>query len=340
MKILILKPSSLGDVVQALPVLRLLKRRFPKGQIHWWIDRGLAPLLENDPDLTGVIPFDRRQFHTLRGWSHTWQSIRAMRANRFDWVIDLQGLARSAVVAWLAKGAFSIGVNTNRECARGFYDRTINRPSANSHAVDWYLAALRAMDVPVDLNFDWLPQQASQAEAFVKKWPQDGSRWIAIAPGARWENKRWPVEHFAETIRRLLSQDTRLSVAILGSRDDMARGAALASVDAARCLDLTGQTTLPEMIEWLRRSDVLISNDTGTMHVAAALQKPVVALFGPTDSAQTGPYGQQQQALRIDLPCAPCMKGRCSYELPLECLRGITPSRVAAEALRRMNGVL
>ncbi len=263
-----------------------------------------------------------------------------MRAQHFDWVIDLQGLARSGAIAWMAKGGFSIGVNTGRECGRGFYNCTVDRPSPSSHAVDWYLAVLRALDVPVHLDYDWLPQRASQAASFAQKWPQDGSRWIAIAPGARWDNKRWPVEHFAKAIQRLLAYDMRLRIVILGSRDDVVRGAALAGMDTTRCLDLTGQTTLPEMIEWVRRSDLLISNDTGTIHVAAALQKPVVALFGPTDPAQTGPYGQQHQVLRTVLPCAPCMKGRCSYELPVECLRAITPERVATEALRRLSGAL
>ncbi len=340
MKILILKPSSLGDVVQALPVLRLLKRRFPQSEIHWWIDRGLLPLLENDSDLAGLFPFDRRELHTLHGWRHLLSSIRAMRAHKFDWVIDLQGLARSGAVAWLVNGAFCIGVNTRREGARGFYDRTVDRPSPDSHAVDWYLAVLRALDVPAHLDFEWLPARPAQTRLFQAKWALDGSRWIAIAPGARWENKRWPIEHFAETIRRLLAHDTRLRVAILGSKDDAARGAVLANVDVARCLDLTGRTTLPEMIEWVRRSDLLISNDTGTMHVAAALRKPVVALFGPTDPFQTGPYGQQHESLRIGLPCAPCMKGRCNYELPIECLRGIVPDRVVRESLHRLNGVV
>jgi lipopolysaccharide heptosyltransferase II len=336
-KILILKPSSLGDVVQALPVLRLLRRKFPQSEIHWWIDHALLPLLQDDPDLTAAIPFDRRAVRTPRGWGGLGRSLRMLRAARFDWVIDLQGLARSGVVAWLARGGLSIGVNTGRECARGFYDRCVDRPASCAHAVDWYLALLRALEVPVHGDFEWLPQRPVPAAAFAAKWPHDGNRWVAIVPGARWENKRWPVEHFSETTRRLLGHDPRMRMAILGSGDDAARGAVLAGIEPRRCLDLTGQTTLPEMIEWVRRSELVISNDTGTMHVAAALRKPVVALFGPTDPAQTGPYGQQQEALHIGLPCAPCMKDRCGYERPLECLRGISPDRVAAEALRRLG---
>src|SRR5881227_1946586 len=95
LKILILKPSSLGDVVQALPVLRLLKKHFPASEIYWWLERRLVPLLETDPDLAGVIPFERERWASPRNWKQAWASLRQIRAHRFDWVIDLQSLLRS-----------------------------------------------------------------------------------------------------------------------------------------------------------------------------------------------------------------------------------------------------
>ena len=122
---------------------------------------------------------------------------------------------------------------------------------------------------------------------------------------------------------------------------DAALGREIASADPARCLDLTGQTTLPEMIEWLRLSELVITNDTGPMHAAAALRKPVIALFGPTDPNLTGPYGQRGNVLQVShLPCVPCMKSHCTYAEPLACLRAITPAQVCAEAARRLTGTL
>jgi ADP-heptose:LPS heptosyltransferase len=110
-------------------------------------------------------------------------------------------------------------------------------------------------------------------------------------------------------------------------------GSAIAAVNPDRCLDLTGRTSLLEMIEWVRLSELVITNDTGPMHVAAALHKPIIALFGPTDPSGTGPYGQKQNVIQVsDLPCVPCMKGHCSYEKPLACLQGITPARVCEQA--------
>ena len=144
LKILILKPSSLGDVVQALPVLRLLKRHLPASEIHWWIDSGLAPLLEGDPDLTGVVRFERKRWASLPHWPEMLRSIAGMRAQKFDWVIDLQGLARSGAFAWLANGQLLAGLDEAREGARGFYDIIVPRASFHTHAVDWYLAVAAA----------------------------------------------------------------------------------------------------------------------------------------------------------------------------------------------------
>ena len=142
MKILILKPSSLGDVVQALPVLRLIKRHLPASEIYWWIDSSLAPLLEGDPDLAGVVRFERRRWASPSHWREIWRSVRWMRQQNFDWVIDLQCLMRSGVFAWLANGKLSVGLDEPREGARGFYDLIVQRPSPLTHAVDWYLRVL------------------------------------------------------------------------------------------------------------------------------------------------------------------------------------------------------
>ena len=350
MKILILKPSSLGDVIQALPVLRLLKRHLPAAEIFWWIDSNLAPLFEGDPDLAGVVRFERRRWAAPRHWPEMLRSIRWMRAQNFDWVIDLQCLARSAAFAWLANGKFLIGLDEVREGARGFYDVAVRRPSFHTHAVDWYLAVLPRLDVPVHTNFQWLPERPAAAAEVKRKWlaepsvgvqasacpdgtlkrelqPQ-GARWIALQPGARWSNKRWPAEHFAELVRLLAEKFSEARFAILGVAGDKPLGEIISRAAPTRCLDLCGETSLPEMVEWLRRCELMVTNDTGPMHAAAALGKPMVALFGPTEPRRTGPYGQLESVLRLDLPCSPCMKSHCVYEKPNECLKALTPAMV------------
>ncbi len=336
LKILILKPSSLGDVVQALPVLRLIKRSFPASEIYWWIDSNLASLLEDDADLSGIIRFDRQQWAAPTHWLEIWRGIRWMRAQSFDWVIDLQSLARSGTFAWLANGSLTIGLDEPREGARGYYDVAVRRPSLHAHAVDWYLALLSFLGVPVDWNFEWLPARAEVVEAVRQKWPVGNGRWIILQPGARWLNKRWPVDCFAELTRCLAAADADLRFAILGGQEDRPLGKVIAATAPQRCLDLTGNITLPEMVEWIRLSQLMVTNDTGPMHVAAALAKPVVSLFGPTSPRRTGPYAQIEHCLQLDLPCVPCLKAYCTYVKPLECLRALPPSAVFNAVCRRL----
>lgn len=328
MKILILKPSSLGDVVQALPVARLLKRHFPTAQIHWWLNQELLPLLEGDPDLDRVIPFDRRQWGRPVGLLLAASEIRRLRRERYDWVIDLQSLARSALVGWLARGGLTIGLDDRREAAPAFYDIAVQRASYNTHAVDWYLAVLRRLEVPVHRDFDWLPVRPAIAASVALRAGRADALWILLQPGARWENKRWPVGYFSELTLRLLRHNPRWHIAILGGHQDRALGAAIAGPAGPRCLDLTGRLSLPEMVEWIRRCALMVTNDTGPMHVAAALDRPVVGLFGPTEPTRTGPYGQASHALRVELPCAPCLKSSCHFAEPLACLMRLTPDRV------------
>ena len=339
MKILILKPSSLGDVVQALPVLRLIKRHLPAGEIYWWINSNLASLIEGDPDLTGIVRFERKRWAAPRHWPEMFRSVQWMRAQHFDWVIDLQCLVRSGAFAWLANGNFLIGLDESREGARGFYDLAVRRPSFHTHAVDWYLAVLPPLGVPVHKNFQWLPERPETAAAVKSEWQTDDARWIAIQPGARWNNKRWPVQNFAELVRLLATEFPDVRFAILGNDDDKPLGKIIACAEPARCLNLCGQTSLPEMVEWLRLSELMITNDTGPMHVAAALGKPLVTLFGPTEPRRTGPYGQLENVLRINLPCSPCLKSHCHYEKPNECLKAISPAMVFESACKKLEAL-
>ena len=338
MKILILKPSSLGDVIQAIPVLRLLKRAFPGSQIFWWLSTELRPLLDGDPDLAGIIPFDRRRWVSPRHWNETIRSILLMRAQRFDWVIDLQGLARSGFFAWIARGELLVGIEDGREGAAGFYDLRVPRPSRATHAVDWYLEVLRHLSVPVHWDFEWLPKRDAAAASVEQKWRVRGTRWILFSPGARWSNKRWPAVNFAEVLRLLARTLPDRRFAIVGGREDVELGKTIAAAVPDRCVDLAGRTSLPEMIEWVRACELMVTNDTGPMHVAAALRKPVVALFGPTDPRRTGPHGQIDEAQQARLPCVPCLKATCANPRQFECLEVLSPAAVAGRIQARCGG--
>lgn len=335
LKILILKPSSLGDVIQALPVLRLLKLHFRDAKIFWWIESSLAPLLEGDPDLAGIVRFERQRWATPRHWPEMARSVRWLREQHFDLVIDLQCLARSGAFAWLARGEFLIGLDEVREGARGYYDVAVRRASFHTHAVDWYLSVLPTLNVPVHKPFQWLPERPQIAAEVKRKWFNDNSqfrnhnsRLITLQPGARWPTKRWPVHYFAELVGLLAKEHPEARFVVLGDGGDRPLGEMISRNLPDRCLNLCGETSLPETIEWLRLCDLMVTNDTGPMHIAAALGKPLVALFGPTEPRRTGPYGQLENVLRIDLPCSPCLKSHCNWKNLNECLNSIAPAMV------------
>ena len=168
-----------------------------------------------------------------------------------------------------------------------------------------------------------------------RSWPVENHRWLAIQPGARWVNKRWPAEHFAALVRQAAAAYPALRFAVLGSADDQSLAQTVVQAAPKRCLNLAGKISLQEMVEWIRLSDLLVTNDTGPMHIAAAMGKPLVALFGPTEPHRTGPYGQLDHTLQMDLPCVPCLKDQCRWHNPMECLRALPPGAAFA-ALQRL----
>lgn len=335
MKVLVIKPSSLGDVVHALPVARHLRRHRPDASIHWFLNRELVPLLEGDPDIERIIPFDRHGWLGPLGWPDAWQTLRKLRAERYDLILDLQGLARSGLIGWLANGARVVGVDDSREGAPLFHDRSVPRPTGTRHAVDWYLAVLRELGIPTDGSIEWMPTRSWAAAPAKARIEGSGQVWIGLQPGARWMNKRWPVESFA-ALARELAEDPAVRLAVFGGGADASLGAAIAAAVPGRVTDFCGKLSLPEVAEWLRLCRMLVTNDTGPMHIAAAVGTPVVALFGPTSPERTGPYGQLSSVVRVPLPCAPCMKDTCRNAETLACLRRITPGEIARTVRERL----
>lgn len=340
MKILILKPSSFGDVIQAIPVLRLIKRHRPNARVSWWLDEDLLPVLKGDPDLEAVIPFPRRRLARREAWSEFARGIMDVRRTGFDWVIDLQALARSAGFAWFAGGTRTIGLGDFREGAPLFYDEWIRRPADRPHAVDWYLDVLPALGVPRDSPFEWMPARQDWEAGFLERWTPLEGRWVAFQPGARWNNKRWPPSHFIELGRRILTARPDSRIVVFGSRGDRALGRSIAdALPGGRVLDLTGLTNVGELTGWLRRVRVLVTNDTGPMHLAVAVGCPVVALFGPTHPDRTGPYGQREACLGVDLECVPCLRRECRWPRPMECLSSLVPERVLERVIPKLDRV-
>lgn len=312
MRILIVKPSSLGDVVHALPTVNLIRKKFADAHISWLINAELSSLLKKCPVINERIEFHRRR----RG---SWLPLlRQLRRQRFDLVVDLQGLLRSGLFAFATGAKRRIGLSDAREGSRLFYTETVQAPRA--HAVDRYLLVARHLDCP-----DGPVEFPLGLEGRAPSRPL-----IAVNPSARWDTKLWGDDKFAELVRRLPQSRVVLTgLAAEHARIDKILGGSR-SVATAR--NLAGGTDLFQLAELYARCCVVITNDSGPMHVAAAVGTPVVAIFGPTDPALTGPYGKQHVVLCSGIPCSPCLKPHCTHTPRMECMHKVTVEQVLAAA--------
>ena len=339
-KILICKPSSLGDIIHALPVLRHIKKAQPQARVYWWVNTNLAPLLEHDPDLEGLLLFDRKAWSRLTNFPQNLLRLRAIRRMKFDFVLDLQALLRSALFSWLVRAPMTIGLDARREAAPLFYHRSVARPHPNTHAVDWYLEVLKPLNIEPSEQIDWMPPKPAAAESLQAKIkiPTDPAvKKVILQPCTRWQSKQWPLEHFIGCVKKILESRQDVQFYVLGSSDDKAAGEAICKGTERKCVqNLCGRLSLPEMVECIRLSDLMLTADTGPMHVAAALKKPLVALFGATNPYRTGPYGQLDSVFMAGTPCSPCMKKHCPLTPSPKCMYDLSPERVARELLDRL----
>jgi heptosyltransferase-1 len=324
-RIAIIKPSALGDILNALPVLSALRRRFPQAHLAWIINQGYAPLLASHPDLDELIPFDRSSLHG--GWFSGSiafiRFLRQLRRQQFDLAIDIQGLLRSGLMTLATGAAVRLGLATAREGARWCYTHRIDDIDGVGHAVDrcWRVAEAMQTGASKRFRLPIAPDARTWALDRLHSLPRP---WIAVGAGARWLTKRWPPDHFAELLRRA-QQHSGGTAIFIGAADeaDVSRQVA-AGLTGATC-DLTGQTTLPQLAALLAEADVLVANDTGPLHLAVALGRPVVAPYTCTQVALNGPYGQFHRAVETTVWCKGSYRRRCDR---LECMAELTPDRL------------
>ena len=326
-RILLIKPSALGDIVHALPVLTALRRRFPDAHISWLVNRNYVNLLEGHPDLSDVIPFDRgaSRMGLIPAIGHYHEFLRQLRGRKFDLAIDLQGLLRSGVMIAASAAHRRVGLATAREGARWFYtDRVPVAQPATTHAVDRYWLVARELgvgDLPKQFTIPITAEDHAWAEAMLVSQPRP---YLMVGVGARWMTKRWPPEHFAGLIHK--AQERWGGTAIfVGGQDETAAARIVARKLRGQFLDLTGGTTLRQLAAILSRGDVMIANDTGPLHLAAALGRPVVAPYTCTKVVRTGPYQSMAGAVESRVWCQGSYLKQCSR---LDCMTELTPFRL------------
>lgn len=324
-RILLIKPSSLGDIVHTFPVVSAIKAQWPGVHITWVVKRQWAELVDRAEGVDRVWPVDV----TVRSWM---REGLALRAERFDLAIDLQGLFRSGILAWFSGAPTRIGFANGREGSPWFYTDRVPVARSDIHAVDRYLSIVVALGATLAekprFRFRLLEEDVATVREICHRRGFTVDRpWIAMNVGARWPTKRWPLTSFAAVVDQLYEAHLD-PVVIIGSSDDRLHTNRLRALTKSSFIDLTGEIPLRCLPALLSRATAMITNDSGPMHIAAALGIPVVAMFGPTSATRTGPYGAGHHVLTGRASCSPCFSRVCRHDPEMECLELITPAHV------------
>lgn len=322
-RVLIVKLSSLGDLFHALPTVDRIHQEWG-ALVDWVANEAYVPLVERFGPVNRVIGFPRRHFAAKAG-----RFLAELRRERYDYVFDLQGLMKSALTARAARAGKRIGPSFHREGSCLLYDAVAGPRNKNRHAVDENLDLLDYLGIA--RGTPRFPVDFDRPSAALPPGPR-----IGLVPCSRWKTKNWPPEYFIE-IAKALAPRARLF--LFGSPEDRETCREIARESGHVVTDLCAKTSLVELGGWLAAMDLVITVDSGPMHIAAATGTPVLALFGATDHRRTGPYGPRHQVLfREDLACRPCLSRECRLpERDIRCLKGLTPERVVAQALARLS---
>jgi len=285
MRILIVKTSSLGDLFHALPAVHLLKQAYG-AEIDWVVNTEYAGLVECFTDVRRVIPFPRNGL-----WSNLGTFRQKLRAERYDLIVDLQGLMKSALICRMAKrgaGANILGPSFQREGARLLYSAVVGRKDKNRHAVEENLDVLRWLkqpDMPVEF-----PIQFPESDALrVEQHPS-----VVFVPCSRHAAKNWPAKRFVQ-----LGEQLKAQIILVGAPADLDVCTYIENaLPEGAATNLCGKTTVLELGGILQQADLVVTVDSGPMHMASAIGIPCLAIFGPTDPLRVGPYGEQHRVLR------------------------------------------
>jgi ADP-heptose:LPS heptosyltransferase len=325
-RVCIIKPSSLGDVVHALPILAALRGRWPSSHLAWVVNRPFQAVLRGHPDLDELIVLDRpgRGFGRWEV-SSALSLFRRLRRGRFDLTIDLQGLLRSALMTAAAHAEIRVGMADAREGARWFYTDLVDAPRLSLHAVERVQRVARTFGADCALPLFHLPIGEND-----RRWARASltgvrSPRVVLNLGARWPTKRWPPEHYAEIGRRAWAELGAGLIAVGSAVDRPLVDALLRFSPPGSVLDLCGKTGLLQLAALAVESDLMISNDTGPLHLAAAAGARVVGIYTCTDCRLTGPFGPRVSTIQSCVWCAASLLKKCAR---LECMSELTPDRV------------
>ncbi len=322
-KMLLVKLSSIGDVVHSLPILKVLRGRYPKAHIAWVVKPFCKEIIEGNPYLDEVLIFERGKWGSMKNAACAVRDfgrlIRKIRRRKFDMVVDLQGLFYTGLITFLSGSPLRLGFANAREFSHLFYNRKVHVPTMDLHAVDRYLLMAKALGISgggMDFTIRISQQDRQFVQDFLRRTQvrSPSGPLIAMNPSARWITKQWNVEKFAELADALHDQ-WGANIVLIGSHEDVELVEKVCRLTRCDPIVTTGKTNLKQLVALLDQADLLITNDTGPMHIAASVATPTVSLFGPTDPRRTGPYGPGHVVVDKHVFCSPCFRKRCPNEM-------------------------
>jgi 3-deoxy-D-manno-octulosonic-acid transferase/heptosyltransferase-1 len=343
-KILIVKLSAIGDVIHTLPALNAIRRHYPEAHITWLVEEAAADLVRGHRALDRVIVSGRKRWLAQLKTCQRRQALAEIRAfwqdlrdTRYDIVLDFQSLLKSGLLVWLAHGRRKIGFGKgmqHQEHSYLFLNERVPPVDMEVHALTRGLMLLDAIGIHDREAVYHVPVSDGdrrRVQRLLNEQDIDGRRQlVAINPVALWETKLWRNHRFARVADRLV-RDDHVDVVFTGGPDDRQVVESILEMMTVPAANLAGWTSLTQLAALYRQSAVLITTDTGPMHLAAAVGTPVVALFGPTAPWRTGPYGAGHRIVRTAPSCSPCFKRQCDIHR-CRCMTDIRVEHVLAAA--------
>ena len=333
--ILFIKLRYLGDVVLCTPLLPLVHKRFPEAKITFLVNPGTAEVLEGNPYLDAVWELPRQS------WWQQLKFIQQIRKRDFDVVIDLTDGDRSAFLAWVAGASVRLGYNREQRWRGKLYTQVLPSAYGTMHMVAYHQQALVGLGIHESVGEPevFVRSEGSQPDKdALRLISTNGQPIVLLHPSARYDNKAWPLERFAEVADWLSGQGMR--VVLIGSQEDMLLGQQILNITMHKPENLMGKTSLSQLVAVMKRSQLLIGNDGGPMHMAAAVGCPVVGLFGPTDPAVWGPRGSKKKVIYKGVDCEKCFYTECLRgEESCMCQISVEEVCQAAQTLLKKEGV-
>ena len=330
--ILIIKMSALGDVMHAIPCAAALRELYPNARITWIVHPQFGTFIPEPPIVDEVIYFDKKAFSkmSLKNKLKYFLEMRALlRSKNFDLVLDLQGLFKSAVIAWLTNCPNRYGYNDMRE-GSGLISKAVHGVNDKGHIVQQYLDVIRFLGSKVkepSFPMPALIKEKNVMQALLKQTFTniDKQNIVAVVPGAGWVTKEWPVRFFITLCKKLI--EDKKYIVLVGAGAEVEKCATIeAALDKKYVLNLANKTNLKELAALMGSVDLCIGGDTGPVHIAAAMGCKIIALFGASSGHRAGPYGDKVTVISTDEKCAPCFKRKCP--LNKNCMEKISVDKV------------